>query len=155
MCDQETALSALRTINTTLDVEITTSGRDTGNNITFYSEDNPTAPTYDDYKMRRKAEVLKYSNNKSNNLTKNGIYSQIAKGNGKYRLSSSGNKNFILTQNNKNNYTRNGNTLLFTNGSSTTCNTKKIPKPGTNSNIPSSFNEYFYLDNTVPYFSNI
>ena len=60
--DSYAGLISLRTTgnSTAIRIPITTLvGRLTGSNIVFYSS-STDGPTYDDYKMRRKAEVLKY-----------------------------------------------------------------------------------------------
>ena len=154
MCDQQTALDELRVLKTRLNVEITTDGRETGQNITFYSEDNPTAPTYEEYKLRRKAEILKYDKKNGNSFSTKHKYSMIMQGKIKNNLSRSGNKTFILTQSNKNNYTRSNGTLILTN-SKGVCTSGSVKLPGTNSNIPVSNDELFYLDDDVPYLSQL
>ena len=155
MCDQQTALESLRVLKTRLEVEFTTDGRETGQNITFRSEDNPDAPTYEDYKLRRKAEVLKYNKNHGNTLSKKQKYSMIMTGKNKNKLPRTGNKTFILTQPNKNNYIRSNGTLILTNSSGGTCTTGNVKLPGTNSDIPASNDELFFLDEDVPYNSKL
>ena len=62
-CDQETTLNNLRTFNYAFIINTTTVGRSSGNNVPFYSEDQPNNPTYEDYKLRRKSEILQYKRN--------------------------------------------------------------------------------------------
>ena len=77
-CDQETALNNLRTFNYSFLINSTIIGRSTGNNVKFYSNDEPTNPTYEEYKLRRKSEILQYNNN-NNNYTKKKKISSILK----------------------------------------------------------------------------
>ena len=154
MCDQQTALDELRVLKTRLDVEITTDGRETGQNITFRSKDNPDAPTYEDYKMRRKAEVLKY-NSHGRTFSKKQKQSMLVRGRNKYNLPNTGNKTFIMTQSNKKNYIRSNGSLILTNSSGSICTRGQKMFPGTNSDIPVSNNELFYIDDDVPYQSQL
>ena len=153
-CEQDTALNTLRTTKYALNVDtslFTTVGRSSGNNIIFKSNENPDAPTYDEYKMRRKAEVLKYNNNISDNNNSNKMnYANIVRGNTAINLKQNSTQNFIVTNPNTNNLTRRNNSLIFTNSSGQTCDfNKKIFKSARNSGVPS--NDLLFEDVNVPF----
>uniref|UniRef100_A0AB39JE59 Uncharacterized protein n=1 Tax=Florenciella sp. virus SA2 TaxID=3240092 RepID=A0AB39JE59_9VIRU len=100
-------------------------GRETGNNVVFYTGTNGDGYTYEQYKHRRKAEVLKYKNSNKN---KKSNYSNISKN---VQLSSAAIKNLCNDD-----------------------NTRIIYKPGTNSGIKSS-TDLLYLNNNVPFYSSL
>ena len=152
-CDQDTALNILRTTKYALNVDtslFTTAGRSTGNNIIFKSNNNPNAPTYEEYKMRRKAEVLKYKNNINENNNNKFNYANIARGNGNVKIKQNSTQNFILTDANTNNLTRRNNSLILTSSSGEICNfNRKIFKSARNSGVPS--NDILFEDVNVPF----
>lgn len=77
------ALQPLRVLKTTTNSNLTptTVGRDIGRAISFNNV------TYHDYKMRRKAEILKYNKNK-NDRTKKSQFSSSSTGNTNYKRTS-------------------------------------------------------------------
>ena len=85
---------------------------------------------YDRYKMRRKFEILKYSNN-SGNLTKKANFSNKV-------------TNSQISNNRLNNLIE----------STTSCNNENIYKLGINSGIKND-KSVLYLDNNIEYFSNL
>ena len=136
-CDPSVALTALRTTKYSLNVDpstFTIVGRSSGNNINFNEY------SYEERKMRRKAEVLKYTsrknlilnNNNNNNITQNSRQS------------------IFSTNNNINNYTRVNNTLILTNSNGEICDSSRIiRKSARNSGVPS--NELLFLDSSIPF----
>tara|TARA_X000000950_G_C13896882_1_gene653200 strand:- start:109 stop:585 length:477 start_codon:yes stop_codon:yes gene_type:complete len=152
-CDQDTALNTLRTTKYALNVDtslFTTTGRSSGNNIIFKSNNNPNAPTYEEYKMRRKAEVLKYKNSNNENNNNKFSYANIARGNGTVKIKQNSTQNFILTDANINNLTRRNNSLILTSSSREICNfNRKIFKSARNSGVPS--NDLLFEDVNVPF----
>ncbi len=104
--------------------------------------------------MRRKAEILKYDKKNGVSFNSKQKFSMIMQGKIKNNLSRTGNKTFLLTQSNKNNYTRSNGTLILTN-SNGVCTSGSVKLPGTNSDIPASNDELFFLDDDVPYLSKI
>lgn len=151
-CDQETALNNLRTFNYAFLINSTTIGRSSGNNIKFYSEDKPNNPTYEDYKLRRKTEILQY--NTDNNHTNKKKISSIMKGNNYNRLSNKSSQNYFYTNSNINNYPKINNTLILTNNNNNTCSSlNTLLKSTRNSNVPSY--DFLYYNTDIPYHKNI
>jgi hypothetical protein len=129
-CDPAVALQNLRTLNTSSNTNVTpdTTGRDTGQNIDFLLYE------YDDLKMRRKAEVLRHSQNK-HIRSKKSSYSEIAKGNGSFRNVS----NYRIKQLVENNNCQNQ--IEFLN---------KATFSGVRGD-----NTVLYLDENIPFYSTI
>ena len=115
-CDSKLihALTSLRQLNTQFTINDTpyNSGRSTGNNVLFYSTSNPSYPTYSEYKMRRKAEVLKYKQRDTGGFTKKQYFSQLAKGYINRRNSNFAIQNASYTDPNPYNYTVSGGGLI-------------------------------------------
>ena len=132
-CDPSVALTALRTTKYSLNIDpstFTIVGRSSGNNINFNDY------SYEERKMRRKAEVLKHTYRKNlilnNNITQNSS------------------QNIFSTNNNINNYTRVNNTLILTKSNGEICdNNRIIRKSARNSGVPS--NELLFLDSDIPF----
>lgn len=156
-CSQETSLNNVRTFNYLFPINSTISGRDTGNNIQFYSINNPSNPTYDEYKLRRKSEVLQYnnirSNNLSNSISKKQNYSNIMKGNNQHKLKQNSSQSYTFTNSNISNYNRKNNTLILTNRNQTCSNLNTLIKSSRNSNVPSY--DFLYYNIDIPYNSSL
>ena len=135
-CDPSIALTALRTTKYSLNVDpstFTIVGRSSGNNINFNEY------SYEERKMRRKAEVLKYTSRK--NLILNNNNSNITQ---------ASSQNIFSTNNNINNYTRINNTLILTNSNGEICDSNRIiRKSARNSGVPS--NDLLFLDSSIPF----
>ena len=157
-CTQQTALNNLRTFNYSFPINSSINGRGIGNNIQFYSINNPNNPTYDEYKLRRKAEILQYnnihSNNVSNTLSKKQKYSNIMKGNSHHKLRQNSTQTYFSTNSNTSNYNRVNNTLILTNSKNETCSKlDSLIKSSRNSNVPSY--DFFYYNTEIPYHSSL
>lgn len=79
------------TIQTPHVLTTTIVGRTSGNNIPFLTETQGLYSTYEDYKMRRKAETLKYRNGASStayNRTASDNFANVVKTGGSYNYSS-------------------------------------------------------------------
>ena len=156
-CSQETSLNNVRTFNYLFPINSTISGRDTGNNIQFYSINNPSNPTYDEYKLRRKSEVLQYnnirSNNLSNSISKKQNYSNIMKGNNQHKLKQNSSQSYTFTNSNISNYNRKNNTLILTNRNNKCSSLNTLIKSSRNSTVPSSDVLYYNID--IPYNSSL
>lgn len=110
-----------------------------------------TSLTADDYKMRRKAEVLQY-NSSNNNFTKKQKWAKLNRGELGYKKSWAY-QTFEYTNPNSNNLPLVNNTLIFQNTDGV-CNEPKIVKTLTSaSNVPGK-SMYLYLDPSVPLNSN-
>ena len=135
-CDPSIALTALRTTKYNLNVDpstFTIVGRSSGNNINFNDY------SYEERKMRRKAEVLQYTSRK--NLILNNNNSNITQ---------TSSQNIFSTNNNINNYTRINNTLILTNSNGEICNSNRIiRKSARNSGVPS--NDLLFLNSSIPF----
>ena len=156
-CSQETSLNNVRTFNYLFPINSTISGRDTGNNIQFYSINNPSNPTYDEYKLRRKSEVLQYnnirSNNLSNSISKKQNYSNIMKGNNQHKLKQNSSQSYTFTNSNISNYNRKNNTLILTNRNNKCSSLNTLIKSSRNSNVPSY--DFLYYNIDIPYNSSL
>ena len=136
-CDPSVALTALRTTKYSLNVDPSTFsivGRSSGNNINFNNY------SYEERKMRRKAEVLKYTSRK--NL--------ILSNNNNPNITQSSSQNIFSTNNNINNYIRINNTLILTTSNGEICDSNKIiRKSARNSGVPS--NDLLFLNSSIPF----
>ena len=155
MCDQSEALEEIRQIKTRITPpKITTIGRESGQNISFYSDSNPTVPTYDDYKMRRKAEVLKHKRKGVSKINSKQRYSMIMQGKIKNNLSQTGSQTYLSTSSNNKGYQRSGNTLILTDSSGKSCNTDILLTETTRSDVPGK-SKLLYLDTSISYFNQL
>lgn len=152
-CDSKLihALTSLRQLDTRFIINDTPDivGRSTGQNISF--DDT----SYSEYKMRRKAEVLKYKKKDTGGFTKKQYFAQLAKGTINRRNSNFAIQNPTYTDPNPLNYTESGGSLIIPSTSTTgeTCiNTSIKYVPASRSDIPSSTNEYLYLDPDVQFY---
>lgn len=110
-----------------------------------------TEISIDDYKMRKKAEVLQY-NKIQNNFTKKQRWAMLNRGELGNKKSNAL-QTFNYTNPNVNNYELVGNTLILSN-SQGECNETKIVKTlSTASNVPGK-PMYLYLDPNIPLIDN-
>ena len=152
-CDSKLihALTSLRQLDTRFVINDTPDiiGRSSGQNISF--DDT----SYSEYKMRRKAQVLKHIKKDTGGFTKKQYFAQLAKGTIHRRNSNFAIQNPTYTDPNPFNYTESGGALIVpsTSTNDATCiNTSIKYTPASNSDVPSSTNEYLYLDPDVEFY---
>ena len=161
-CDSKLihALTSLRQLNTSFDTNLTPNivGRASGNNVQFNSSENPSLPTYSEYKMRRKANVLQYKNATTSGLTKKQYFSKLVRGQINPRKSNQAVQNETYTDPNPNNFTLVNNTLVVsssTDDNSNCLNTSIDYTPTSNSDVPSSYGEFLYLDPSIQFYTQL
>ncbi len=155
ICNAKTALSNLRVTKYANNIDpslFTTIGRETGENIDF------TKNTYDEYKMRRKSEVLQYNKQKNDSYTtKKNKYSQIMKGKGSHKLKQTASKNFFFTtpyRGSNLQLSNNNNSLLLTKKDGSECeNIDLKEKSARNSDVPS--NDMLKHDTSVDFHTSL
>ena len=152
-CDSKLihALTSLRRLDTRFVINYTSNiiGRSSGQNISF----NDTS--YSEYKMRRKAQVLKHIKKDTGGFTKKQYFAQLAKGTIHRRNSNFAIQNPTYTDPNPLNYTESGGSLIVPTSSTNDAlciNTSIKYTPASNSDVPSSTNEYLYLDPDVKFY---
>ncbi len=152
-CDSKLihALTSLRQLNTRFVINDTPNiiGRSVGQNISF---DNTS---YSDYKMRRKAEVLKHKKKDTGGFTKKQHFAQLAKGIIHRRNSNFAIQNPTYTDPNPLNYTVSGGSLIvpLSNDNGTECiNTSIKYTRASSSDVPASPNVFLYLDPDIEFF---
>ena len=139
---------SLRQVKSDFETNITQNivGRTTGSNIDF------TNNTYEELKMRRKAEILQYKKKDTQNITKKQKFAEIAKGN-------IGKRNSVATATNPNplNYQISGGSLIVpsTYNNNVCNNTNIVYVNASRSNVPSSYGEFLYLDPSIKFYSTL